>query len=89
MKKLLFLLFFIFLWQTSGDCLAQSPREDYITTPDGVRLFYKVVGSGAETLVAVHGGPGNSLNSILPDLEPLAKNRTVIYYDQRGTGVPI
>jgi proline iminopeptidase len=40
----------------------------------------------AETLVAVHGGPGNSLNSILPDLEPLAKNRTVIYYDQRGGG---
>ena len=86
MKKLLFLLFFIFLWQTSGDCLAQSPREGYITTSDGVRLFYKVVGSGAETLVAVHGGPGNSLNSILPDLEPLAKNRRVIYYDQRGGG---
>ncbi len=86
MKKLLFLLFFVFLWQTSGDCLAQSPREDYITTPDGVRLFYKVVGSGAETLVAVHGGPGNSLNSILPDLEPLAMNRRVIYYDQRGGG---
>ena len=86
MKKLLFLLFFVFLWQASGDCLAQSPREGYIIASDGVRLFYKVVGSGAETLVAVHGGPGNSLNSILPDLEPLAKNRRVIYYDQRGGG---
>ena len=76
----------MFLWQGSSDCSAQSPREGYITAPDGVRLFYKVVGSGPETLVAVHGGPGNSLNSILPDLEPLAKNRTVIYYDQRGGG---
>ncbi len=76
----------VFLWQASSVCLAQSPREGYITASDGVRLFYKVVGSGAETLVAVHGGPGNSLNSILPDLEPLAKNRTVIYYDQRGNG---
>jgi proline iminopeptidase len=86
MKKPLFLLSFIFLWQASSECLAQSPREGFILTADGVRLFYKVVGSGAETLVAVHGGPGVSLNSILPDLEPLAKNRTVIYYDQRGNG---
>jgi proline iminopeptidase len=88
LKKYFALTFFlcVFLWRAGGDCLAQSPREGYITTPDGVRLFYKTVGSGAETLVAVHGGPGNSLNSILPDLEPLAKNRTVIYYDQRGGG---
>ncbi|HEX5705339.1 MAG TPA: alpha/beta hydrolase [Pyrinomonadaceae bacterium] len=81
------LFLFVFLWQASSNCLAQkSPDEGFITTPDGVRLFYKVVGSGAETLVAVHGGPGNSLTSILPDLEPLAKNRRVIYYDQRGNG---
>ncbi|MDQ3749039.1 MAG: alpha/beta hydrolase [Acidobacteriota bacterium] len=87
MKKLLFLIFFVFLWQSSNDCLAQqTSREGYIRTSDGVRLFYKVVGNGAEILVAVHGGPGNSLTSIEPDLEPLAKNRTVIYYDQRGNG---
>ncbi|HEX8737975.1 MAG TPA: alpha/beta hydrolase [Pyrinomonadaceae bacterium] len=67
-------------------CTAQTPREGFITTKDGVRLFYKIVGDGRETLVAVHGGPGNSMNSILADLEPLAKNRTVIYYDQRGNG---
>lgn len=87
MKKLLFLLFSVFLWQSSNACLAQQTApEGYIRTADGVRLFYKVVGNGAETLVAVHGGPGNSLTSIEPDLEPLAKNRTVIYYDQRGNG---
>ncbi|HEX6188302.1 MAG TPA: alpha/beta hydrolase [Pyrinomonadaceae bacterium] len=87
-KYLVFTLFLlVFLWQASGHCLAQkSPGEGFITTPDGVRLFYKVVGSRAETLVAVHGGPGGSLTSILPDLEPLAKNRRVIYYDQRGSG---
>lgn len=86
MKKLLFLLSILLLWQSPGVCLAQTPREGHIRTPDGVRLFYKVVGSGADVVVAVHGGPGNSLDSILPDLEPLAKNRTVIYYDQRGGG---
>jgi proline iminopeptidase len=37
-------------------------------------------------LIAVHGGPGNTMDSILPDLAPLAKNRRVIYYDQRGNG---
>jgi proline iminopeptidase len=86
MKRLLLSLCFILIWQASGSCLAQTSQEGFITTPDGVRLFYKVVGSGSDVLVAVHGGPGNSLNSILPDLEPLAKNRRVIYYDQRGNG---
>jgi proline iminopeptidase len=87
-KYLVFSLFlFVLLWQPSGNCVAQqSPDEGFITTSDGVRLFYKTVGSGTETLVAVHGGPGNSLTSILPDLEPLARNRRVIYYDQRGNG---
>ena len=65
---------------------AQETSEGYFTTPDKVRIFYKIVGSGPETLVAVHGGPGNSLESIRADMEPLAKGRRVIYYDQRGNG---
>lgn len=65
---------------------AQPPSDGYITAPDKIKLFYKTVGTGSETLVAVHGGPGNSLESIRADLEPLAKNRRVIYYDQRGQG---
>ena len=87
-KHLVFtLVLFVLLSQASGNCLAQkSSDEGFVTSPDGVRLFYKIVGSGAETLVAVHGGPGGSLTSILPDLEPLARKRRVIYYDQRGSG---
>ncbi|HEX8503494.1 MAG TPA: alpha/beta hydrolase [Pyrinomonadaceae bacterium] len=78
-----------FTWQTSVCCLGQQQqsREGHIRTPDGVRLFYKVVGGGPRVLIAVHGGPGNTLQSLLPDLEPLAKGRTVIYYDQRGGGL--
>lgn len=79
------LLLLAFLGWASGPCTAQ-PREGHLVTADKVRLFYKVVGDGAETLVAVHGGPGNTLESILADLEPLAKHRRVIYYDQRGGG---
>lgn len=84
--KSLSLLGIIFLSLFVGSLSAQSAREGYITSSDGVKLFFKVVGSGSDVLVAVHGGPGNSLESIRPDLEPLAKNRTVIYYDQRGNG---
>ena len=65
---------------------AQVPSEGYIVTPDKVRIFYKVVGSGPDTVVMVHGGPANSLESIRPDMEPLVKGRRLIYYDQRGNG---
>jgi proline iminopeptidase len=65
---------------------AAVPSRGHIETPDGVRLFYKVVGRGPDTLVVVHGGPGNSLSSIEPDLAPLAAGRRIIYYDQRGGG---
>jgi proline iminopeptidase len=61
-------------------------QDGYFTTPDKVRIYYKIEGSGPETLVMVHGGPGNSLESIRPDLGPLATGRRVIYYDQRGNG---
>ncbi|MEA3012373.1 MAG: proline iminopeptidase [Sphingomonadales bacterium] len=62
------------------------PREGTIPADDGTRLFYRVEGAGAQTLVVVHGGPGNSLESIRLDLAPLARGRRVIYYDQRGNG---
>ncbi len=79
-------LLLLLLLQAAGARPAAQPREGYVVTADGVRLFYRVVGEGPETLVAVHGGPGNSFESILADLEPLAKGRRVIYYDQRGNG---
>ena len=67
---------------------AAAPSQGHIETPDGARLFYKVVGEGTDTLVVVHGGPGNSLSSIEPDLAPLAAGRRIIYYDQRGAAAP-
>ena len=85
MKKYVLTLLVIPLFAVAVVC-GQDPSEGYIVTPDKVRIFYKIVGSGADTLVMVHGGPGNSLESIRPDMEPLAKGRRVIYYDQRGQG---
>ena len=66
--------------------LSVTAQEGFFETPDKVKIFYKIEGKGDDTLVVVHGGPGNSLESIRPDMEPLAKNRRVIYYDQRGQG---
>ncbi|MHB8790296.1 MAG: alpha/beta fold hydrolase [Desulfobulbaceae bacterium] len=83
---LLCLLWTAFSLQPSAFSQPLAEGEGYLTGADGVRLFYRIVGSGPETLVVVHGGPGNSMDSLLPDLEPLTRNRTVIYYDQRGNG---
>ena len=63
-----------------------APNEGFITSDDGTRLFYRIEGEGTQTLVIVHGGPANSMESIRPDLVPLAHGRRVIYYDQRGNG---
>jgi proline iminopeptidase len=76
---------FLFLL-TAAPTAATPAREGYITTEDGVRLFYHVVGDGETKLVVVHGGPGNSLMSIEPDFTRFAELYTVIYYDQRGNG---
>jgi proline iminopeptidase len=65
---------------------AQEAREGYVAADDGARLYYRIEGDGPETLVVVHGGPGNSLESVRLDLAPLARHRRVIYYDQRGNG---
>jgi proline iminopeptidase len=52
----------------------------------GTRIYYELVGSGPDTLIVVHGGPGAGMNDIRPDLGPLAKHHAVVYYDQRGGG---
>lgn len=65
---------------------APVPREGFIEGADGVRLYYRVAGSGADTVVALHGGPGVGHQVLAPDLGPLEARHTVIYYDQRGGG---
>ena len=84
MQSLLPLLFLLFA--AAQPAAAPAAPEGFIAADDGARLFYRIEGSGPETLVVVHGGPGNSMESIRPDLAPLARGRRVIYYDQRGGG---
>lgn len=61
-------------------------REGYLMGADNVRLFYRAVGTTADMIVVLHGGPGLHMNYLLPDLLPLAIDNTLLFYDQRGAG---
>jgi proline iminopeptidase len=63
-----------------------SAQEGYVNSMDGVKLFYRVAGSGADTIVVLHGGPGLHFEYLAPDLGLLAEKHTLIFYDQRGAG---
>lgn len=86
MKKYILILCVALSLCTTVAAQTNEPLEGYLVTPDNVKIFYKIEGSGTDTVVVVHGGPGNSLESIRADFEPLAKGRRLIYYDQRGQG---
>jgi proline iminopeptidase len=63
----------------------EPTREGYLETRDG-RVYYKVMGDGPLTpLVLLHGGPGYP-SDYLTGFEVLAKNRSVVLYDQLGCG---
>jgi pimeloyl-ACP methyl ester carboxylesterase len=54
--------------------------EGYITTEDGVRLFYSVVGTGSRTVIL----PGRLF--LMPTLRSLARVRRLVFYDTRARG---
>lgn len=53
---------------------------------DGASLFYRMVGSGPDVLVMIHGGPGMDSGYMVPDFGPLAARHRLLFYDQRGGG---
>lgn len=65
---------------------ARAQQEGFVATADSARLFYRVIGAGRDTIIAIHGGPGVDLESIAGDFAPLGARHVVIFYDQRGAG---
>jgi proline iminopeptidase len=64
-----------------------AQQSGYVTTSDSARLYYRIVGRGSDTIIALHGGPGLDLESIYGDFAPaLSPRHVVIFYDQRGGG---
>ena len=70
------------LW--SADALGQHSRDGYLDA-GGVRLHYRALGEGPDTVVVLHGGPSR-IGSVYEDFRPLAQGRVLIFYDQRGGG---
>ena len=63
-------------------------KEGWVETPDGVSLFYRKVGTGRELIVYLHGGPGSNFRGNGTLMDPLAGgSRTLVMYDQRGSGL--
>ena len=76
----------VFTQSVDSKASKSDTSEGYVAAADGVRLFYRKVGNGKNVIVVLHGGPGSNMNAVWLDLEPLAKQRTVLMYDQRGGG---
>jgi hypothetical protein len=55
-------------------------NEGYIQTDDGLRLYYRQAGTGADVVLV----PGACWCAA--DLAVLAHQRTLLFYDQRGRG---
>jgi proline-specific peptidase len=60
--------------------------EGFVQAGDDIELYYQIAGSGPDTLIMLHGGPGADSGYLAPDLEPLAESYVLVYYDQRGSG---
>ena len=68
-----------------------EPSEGYITTEDGIRLFFQKLGSGQKTAIVPNAirslSSGNVSRSYLfDDFKGLADGHTVIFYDLRNCG---
>src|SRR5687767_9821477 len=68
--------------------LAARPpvNEGHLDAGNGVRIAYRIVGTGRDTLIVIHGGPGLTMDYLAADFEPLARRHALVFYDQRGTG---
>jgi proline iminopeptidase len=58
-----------------------ASSEGYVTTEDGMRLFFTTLGTGPGTLLIPNGPP------LIDDFLSLAVNRMLIFYDPRNRGL--
>jgi proline iminopeptidase len=69
-----------------GTGVVAAAQTGYVTTSDSARLYYRIIGLGADTIIAIHGGPGMDQETIAADFAVLGEKHTVVFYDQRGGG---
>lgn len=62
------------------------PDDGFVDVPGG-RVAFRIIGSGSSTPVLfIHGGPGGSSCSFIANVDGIAADRPVIFYDQLGSG---
>ena len=72
---------------SASTILAQTrANEGHIDAGNGVKLYYRLVGAGSEPVVLIHGGPGLTSDYLADDLMSMARNHSLLVYDQRGIG---
>lgn len=77
--------------ESDGESLGVAPTvtdtvSGFVAGADGHRIFYRIVGSGEDTVLVVHGFQGNSQAYLAPDVARVLSGFTLIFYDQRGGG---
>ena len=70
---------------TSQTPTGTSPRESRVAA-GSASLYARDIGRG-RPLIVLHGGPDFDHAYLLPDLDRLASDFRLIYYDQRGRGL--
>ena len=78
-------LVFMISFAVNSQTVKLKSSEGYIQTNDSVRIFYRLLGEGKDTIVVFHGG-GFGSSYLVPDLTPLAAHHTLLFFDQPGTG---
>ncbi len=90
MRKVLSLLFFTLVFHLvygQESSLFDELQENvwYLPTEDEqTRLYMTSIGKG-DTLITLHGGPGNDFNYLVDAVRGNAGNHTFILFDQRGS----
>ncbi len=71
-----------------GGCLsAPHAVARQVALADGAHLAVVSRGTGADTVVVIHGGPGLQMQYLVREWAPMVSGRTLIFYDQRGRGL--
>jgi len=86
MKKIFLFIFPILIIACNEYVQIPLLDEGYLTGAEEAQIYYRVIGSGQDSVVVIHGGPGAGMHSVLPSVKPLAQKYVLIFYDQRGGG---
>lgn len=79
MKKIALLLFLV---ACSGSF---QDKEGMVDVKGGTSLYYHMIGKG-EPVIVIHGGPMLDQSYLFDHFKSLAKDHTLIFYDQRVSG---